>query len=242
MNQIHFLHGFLGSAGDWNIFCPDLKNHSFIFHSIENYMFPNLKGYKTYFSAWLDGFHSSLVNQNHSNKKILVGYSLGGRLALHSLVSSNLWDAAIIISANPGLKDESEKQSRIKNDTTWALRFQNEGWDEVLKDWNSQTVFANFQNSLCREEYTINKHAIKEMLINFSLGNQENLREEIKLLNIPILWLAGERDSKFVEIAIEMQESSNNILAKIIPNAGHRVPWDNPKEFINTLNSFLDNI
>ena len=190
MNQIHFLHGFLGSAGDWNIFCPDLKNHSFIFHSIENYMFPNLKGYKTYFSAWLDGFHSSLVNQNHSNKKILVGYSLGGRLALHSLVSSNLWDAAIIISANPGLKDESEKQSRIKNDTTWALRFQNEGWDEVLKDWNSQTVFANFQNSLCREEYTINKHAIKEMLINFSLGNQENLREEIKLLNTPTLWLA----------------------------------------------------
>ena len=239
MNCIHFLHGFLGSPNDWIIFKDDLLNHSFFFHSIADYIKPIKHNDNNYFDSWVNNFNSSLFKQENTKKNILVGYSLGGRLALHSLLTSNFWNAAIIISANPGLKNESEKQARIRIDTEWAKRFKNENWNDVIKAWNSQSVFSNSQCSLKREENSTLKSEISKILINYSLGKQENLRNKIKLINIPILWLAGEQDIKFANIAYEMQELNKNISLQIIPNAGHRVPWDNPKEFRSILNNFL---
>ncbi|WGL60498.1 alpha/beta fold hydrolase [Pigmentibacter sp. JX0631] len=238
MNSIHFLHGFLGSPNDWSIFNDDLINHSFFFHSIADYMQPKKQNDKTHFDSWVNNFNSHISKEKNTKKNILVGYSLGGRLALHSLASSNFWNAAIIISANPGLINEHEKKIRIKTDNEWANRFKNEKWENVIKAWNSQSVFSNSQFSINRKENTFCKAEISKMLKNYSLGKQENLRNKIKLLNIPILWLAGEKDPKYVNIAYEMQELNKNIALQIIPNAGHRVPWENPQEFKSILHNF----
>src|SRR5690606_6539540 len=89
----------------------------------------------------------------YGGSRILVGYSLGGRIALHALRDSpDLWQAAVIISAHPGLVLEEDRVVRKKADQEWAKRFMHEDWDLLMKSWNSQPVFKNGSQPLLRHE------------------------------------------------------------------------------------------
>lgn len=240
MITLHFIHGFLGFPTDWDIFKDNFSKYNFKSYSISDYMPSSSNIEISQFNSWTIKFNSAVFKEQTNNKNVLIGYSLGGRLALHSLIQSKKWDAAIIISANPGLSDENEKQSRITNDNMWANRFLNDKWDDVIQSWNSQGVFSNMKNNLSRDEKLFNKNEVANILKGFSLGKQENLRDKIKALQIPILWIAGDKDTKFAKVAHEMKEISNKIEIKIISDAGHRVPWEKPEEFKETCLNFIN--
>ena len=238
--NLHFIHGFLGLPDDWQQFEDKFLPNSCIFHSIDNFL-PNLQYQDNYFKIWAKNFNAFIFEgDNFKNKKnILIGYSLGGRLALHSLLEKNYWDGIVIISANPGLTNEEENRLRIRNDENWASKFLNEPWDSVISAWNSQGVFSGQKNSLNRQEDKYNKNNLARMLTEFSLGRQENLRTLISSINIPAIWIAGEQDSKFASIASEIPSLNKNIKSVIVEQAGHRVPWENPEIFISICKNFI---
>ncbi|QLH34926.1 MAG: hypothetical protein HWD61_01270 [Parachlamydiaceae bacterium] len=83
----------------------------------------------------------------------LDGIFFRGRLALHALFDEpNKWKAGIIISSHTGFKKESDKAARLLIDNAWAERFENDAWEKVLKDWNSQPVFGGMDFSIPRRE------------------------------------------------------------------------------------------
>lgn len=240
--NIHFLHGFLGLPTDWQFLKEKFPKFNCHLHSIEDY----IENHKSnHFSCWAKNFNNSIfkntnvLNQTLNKKNILVGYSLGGRLALHSLIESNKWDGVMIISAHPGLLSENEKKLRLTHDMNWAKRFLEEPWESLMKDWNSQGVFSGLECSLQRKENLYDRKILSHFLTSFSLGNQKNLRPFLKELNIPFLWIAGEFDKKFTQIAFEMSSLNKNINHQIIPQIGHRVPWEASEVFINILDQFL---
>lgn len=241
--KLNFIHGFLGHPSDWEkirIYFKDFINE---FHNISDYILDKNTNQDNDFINWSKNFNSYCLLNKSINKNIVIGYSLGGRLALHSLLSKKShWDAAIIISANPGLSDENEKKLRIEKDLHWSYRFLNENWEEVLKDWDAQPTFAGIQNTLIRNANDINKNEIFDILNRFSLGKQEDLKESIANLKIPILWVSGEKDTKFSNITNKIQTLNSFIETAIIPHAGHRVPWENPKEFSKFCISFLSKL
>jgi 2-succinyl-6-hydroxy-2,4-cyclohexadiene-1-carboxylate synthase len=242
MLNLHFIHGFLGLPSDWEIFKEPFKNYNCYFHSIEKYIPSFINTDISDFEGWAIHFNNAVYNNQNKNKNILIGYSLGGRLALHALCkNNNYFNAAIIISANPGLKSQTEKQSRIINDNLWANRFLNEKWENVMNAWNCQGVFSNIKNNLIRNENDFNRQEIFNVLTNFSLGKQEDLRNKIKNIKIPILWLAGESDVKFAQIAHEMQNLNTKIESNILNATGHRVPWEKPEEFKEICCMFFNN-
>ncbi|RDB37215.1 MAG: hypothetical protein DCC88_00865 [Spirobacillus cienkowskii] len=244
MTNLHFLHGFLGLASDWHCFAKDFKEHDCKFHNIYDYLGKHENNQKKRcFYSWANNFNATVLHKNDTNQKnILIGYSLGGRLALHALIESKKWDAAIIISANPGLLNNSDKQARILNDKLWSHRFLTEKWEFVLHLWNSQDIFLNSKINFNRAENNFNKIEIANILNKFSLGKQENLREKIKNLDIPILWLAGENDIKFIKILYEMKDINKKIEAKTILDSGHRSPWENQAEFVKISLNFINKI
>ena len=69
---------------------------------------------------------------------VLVGYSMGGRLALQALIDGAPFDRAVIISA--GLNLEENRDERRARDEAWARRFESDPWDEVIRDWNAQSA------------------------------------------------------------------------------------------------------
>jgi pimeloyl-ACP methyl ester carboxylesterase len=44
-------------------------------------------------------------------------------------------------------------------------------------------------------------------------------------INIPVLWVAGEQDAKYIELADRAVELLPQATLAIAPGAGHRVPW-----------------
>src|SRR3954466_10003273 len=74
--------------------------------------------------------------------EILLGYSLGGRLALQALLAGAHYECAIFISTGLGIDDEVARQARRASDEAWAQRFENDDWDAVINAWNAQPVLA----------------------------------------------------------------------------------------------------
>ncbi|HYO76993.1 MAG TPA: alpha/beta fold hydrolase, partial [Thermoanaerobaculia bacterium] len=62
----------------------------------------------------------------------------------------------------------------------------------------------------------------------------------LEQLDTPILWIAGERDARYVEIAKRATERLPRAELWLCPDAGHRVPWEQPDAFVSRLQSFLD--
>jgi 2-succinyl-6-hydroxy-2,4-cyclohexadiene-1-carboxylate synthase len=241
--KLNFIHGFLGRPSDWEKIKIYFKDFDLQFHSISDYILENNINHNNDFLNWSQNFNNSCLLNKSNHKNIIIGYSLGGRLALHSLISKNFqWDAAIIVSANPGLSNENEKKLRIEKDLHWSHRFLNENWVDVIKDWDSQPTFAGIQNTLVRKKEEINKNEIFDILNRFSLGKQNDLQESIEKLKIPILWVSGEKDTKFSSITNKIQALNSGIQIAIIPHAGHRVPWEAPKEFSDLCISFLSKL
>ena len=76
---------------------------------------------------------------------VLLGYSMGGRLALEALVEDcSAWAAAMIVSAQPGLADPVEREARLVSDGGWAgmLEKGEQGWANFQTAWDLQPVLA----------------------------------------------------------------------------------------------------
>lgn len=220
---IFALHGFLGLPQDWEQF-P-------IFQSIDIFAFSDPEVGLWNFART---FNAHIARISNAPRHIL-GYSMGARLAMHALLDQpSLWTSAIFVSGHPGLKGEVEKKAKMKQDTLWAQRFLKDPWEQVMQQWEAQPVFDS-SRVLPRFERDYNKPLLAATLKGFSLGLQDDLSERLEI-SIPQLWVAGFHDRKYEAI---VREKKNHWIA---PNAGHRVPWDCPKEFQKHVLSFTKEI
>jgi len=155
----------------------------------------------------------------------LVGYSLGGRLALHALASHpDRWSGAVVVSAHPGLRSETEREARRAADEAWARRAETLPWAEFLREWDAQAVLADSAPPAGREELASRREAVADAFRNWSLGRQADLRPALGRFERPVLWLTGEGDAKFRRLGEEMAERMPRCRHGVAEGWGHRVP------------------
>jgi 2-succinyl-6-hydroxy-2,4-cyclohexadiene-1-carboxylate synthase len=211
------LHGFLGLPSDWDFL--KVACHPVDILSLH----PPQSG----LWEWARAFNRYAERMN--SPRLLMGYSMGARLAMHALLDHpELWEMAIFISGHPGLKSEEEKQIRQQRDNAWAERFLHEPWDSLLQSWNSQLLFRGGATPK-RREIDYSRPLLAEAMRAFSLGQQEDLTDRLSQLSTPQIWMAGERDEPFAAIARTRKQHM------LFPEAGHRVPWDCPEPFTHYL-------
>ena len=178
-------------------------------------------------AASFDGIAAALREAADESPRMLIGYSLGARLALHALTQQpGAWDAAILISAHPGLRNETERAARLAHDEAWAARFRRDPWPEVMRDWNEQPVLAG--GAVPPHSAESWRREVAQGFEVWSLGRQEDLRPLLPRVSCPVLWLTGERDAKFTALAAECCALLPNAEHVIVPGAGHRVHVDRP--------------
>ena len=233
--SIYALHGFLGRKTDWKLLentFPKEKIHAIDIFS-KSYSHPS-KGLK----MWAKAFNNSVFFSE--GKRILIGYSLGGRLALHTLVDNPAqWSAAILISASPGLKTEEERKQRLAFDKKWAEKFLSDQWELLTEEWNKQPVFNGEYFHIERHEKDFSRTQLADTLKGWSLGLQDNLSRQLPLLPQPILWMAGELDNKYTEIAKTITLTNPKSEIWIVPKAGHRLVWQQSERFLDKVKNFL---
>ena len=210
------LHGFLGRPSDWQI--PDVV--------ALDYMNIDGLGPDVPFRNWGNNF-CQYVNARFGNHKfILLGYSMGGRLALCALKARpEMWQQAHIISANPGFLPEQERESRQAFEQNWADKFLNQSWDNLINDWNSQAIFSGDPEPL-RFEQNYDRKKLASCLQNWSLSKQQDFRPWIAETNTSINWWVGEKDIKYKKFIddLKITQSQKKIT---VPGIGHRIIFQN---------------
>ena len=252
------LHGFLGLPNDWfGIVGEELSKIGLQIEPLDlwnciSQTVSDTDGFAL--STAAAASRASAMFAETGVKPILMGYSMGGRLAMHAAVAHpDLFSGAVFISCHPGLTSEAERAQRLGSDQLWAERFRKQEWQSLMRDWNAQSVLApppvretNFVE-LIREESKFNRYDLSCALDLWSLGRQGDLRDQLLELALPVLYVTGEHDRKYSDLASELRAARQAVSPhgqqhSVIPLAGHRVPWDAPSGFAQAVSRFAVNL
>ncbi len=245
---ILMLHGFLGSGKDWTYYAERLRNSYSCF-------MPDLPGHGATappdnapgsFKAIGDGL-AELAGKLHPEPLHLVGYSMGGRLALYlSLHYPEQFLSAVIISSSPGLKTPEERALRRESDNRLAESIVAD-FDSFLDAWYGLPLFAPlkkhplFPEILARREAN-NPEALAAAIRQFSTGRQPSLWEKLSENQLPTGFFTGEKDTKYVEIGRQMVNLCPDSELIIFPGCGHTLHIENRNLFLERLIAFLQRI
>ncbi|HGY4332042.1 2-succinyl-6-hydroxy-2,4-cyclohexadiene-1-carboxylate synthase [Klebsiella aerogenes] len=232
-----FLHGFSGDRDEW-------RTVGEAFPAWPR-LYLDLPGHGGSADIAVDGFTrvSELLQATLNSYNILdywlVGYSLGGRVAMNFACQPRAGLRGLIVEGgHPGLQDEASRLARRGNDSAWAERFRREPLAQVFTDWYQQPVFASLdaaqRASLVALRRRNNGATLAAMLEATSLARQADLRPSLQARDFPFHYLCGERDTKFRAIAQALAVDIH-----IIHHAGHNAHRDNPAAVIACLAQIL---
>jgi len=192
----------------------------------------------------------SLLDELRIPECHLLGYSMGGRLALYLAMGYPARFRSLILeSASPGLADDVEREGRRRQDGALAERIETMGtawfvdyW-ERLPLWKSQGKLSEDILSAQRKQRLGNSATgLANSLRGMGSGAQPNLWPRLEQVMMPALLLVGERDSKFVAINQLMARQMPRADLRLIPDAGHNIHLERPLVFQEQVNSFLSGL
>ena len=245
---ILFLHGFMGSGADWasEISALDEK-----FHCVA----PDLPGHGSSLGLPPDAYTIEgttralldLLDELGITRAVLVGYSMGGRIALYlALRHPERCSGLFLQSASPGIEEPAERLARRKADEERARRLESGDLASFLEAWYRQPLFASLarREGLLRETIEArmrnDRGELARSLRSLGTGNQPSLWEELGALQVPALAVAGDLDERYAGISTRMASLSPRIRAAVVPGAGHNVHLESPEAYLALLKRFLD--
>ena len=238
---IVFLHGFTGSSATWTAIVEPLKDK---FKTVTI----DLTGHGKTMAPTNPNRYSmdeqiadleALFSELNLKSFTLVGYSMGGRIAL---AYANKYPTKVLLlileSASPGIKTESERIERRKTDEMLAERIVKDGIPSFVEFWESIPLFnsqkkltAKIQNAVREERMSQSATGLANSLMGIGTGSQPSYWNELHTIKLPILLITGEIDKKFVEIAQEMKKAFPSANHKTIKDSGHALHVENSTLF-----------
>jgi len=177
-----------------------------------------------------------------SRECVLVGYSMGGRLALSAAVApSTTLRALVLVSTTAGIEDDTERAARRADDDALAHHIESIGTDLFISEWLSQPLFAGSRRNEAEltSRRTNSAESLARSLRQCGAGEQAPVWNDLHKVVVPTLIVAGARDSKYVGLARRLHDSIAGSELSIIDDAGHAVHLDQPDRFADALEDFL---
>jgi len=196
----------------------------------------------------------------------LVGYSLGGRIAaLYASRYPENVSALILESAGLGSKNDDARTARAEKtarmiaeldrsialDPTHPLAAFLDYW-EALPLFATQAELPEATRSRVREERAANDPlALRANLSDAGQHKMDDLRPALARLNKPLLYIVGERDVAYTEIARDLMrtwadEHKDSLLCgtgflqiEVMRDVGHNTHLEAPDQFAQVVRAFL---
>lgn len=248
---ILFLHGFMGNIDEFDQTIESLGDDF-------SYLTLDLPGHGKTKVLGGDELYKiektaqgviNLLDKLEIQKCYLVGYSMGGRLALYlSLHFPERFTKVVLESASPGLPKSADRLTRIKTDYQITRKLitilEKHEFREFLNNWYNQPIFSNLRNHpgyqrMLESRLRNNPLMIVKSLQFMGTGYQPSLWQEISENQVPLLLMVGKHDEKFIRINMEMFDKIPLSELKIINKAGHNVHLENTFAFVESLREFL---
>ena len=244
---VTLLHGFTQSGRSWR---------EIIAHMPEgwSWIVPDLRGHgdtqlKPGATCSMDSCTDDLVriwDELGVARSHLVGYSMGGRLALH--VAARRPDrvlSLLTIGAHAGLEEDAREGRRL-GDEALAERIEQDGIEAFVNYWGSLPLFAGLERrgpayvAEVRAERLRNHAAgLACSLRGMGAGAMRPLWDELTSAGFPCTFVAGQLDHGYVASARRMAGTVRHGRVEIVPRAGHSVHQERPDAFARVLASHL---
>lgn len=179
-----------------------------------------------------------------TGEAVLLGYSMGGRIALYAAFS-RYFRALILESASPGLVSPGERELRHNNDNLLAASIERDGMAAFVQYWEQLPLFhsqhnlpANVREALHAQRLRNNPKGLANSLRGVGTGVQPPLHQQLAQLDLPVLLMAGDLDQKYCDIARQMAQALPQAVLHIVHGAGHTVHLEQPAIFATLVREF----
>ncbi|QBD79008.1 2-succinyl-6-hydroxy-2,4-cyclohexadiene-1-carboxylate synthase [Ktedonosporobacter rubrisoli] len=179
---------------------------------------------------------------------ILLGYSMGGRIALYCAFS-DFFRALVLESASAGLATAEEREQRQRSDAALAERIERIGIEAFVAYWEQIPLFASQKNlpaerraSLHAQRLNNRPQGLANSLRGIGTGVQPALHERLSELDLPVLLITGALDPKFYTIARLMAQRLPQAQLHIVAGTGHTVHLEQPGTFVQLVQDFCTTV
>lgn len=243
------LHGFTGSLHTWDAFVPAWAEHRQVIavDLLGHGSTDAPDDYERYKMERCVADLAVLLDRLNVHEADVLGYSMGGRVALHFAAAMPERVARLVVeSASPGIADEAERSTRVQADASLADAIERDGVEAFVNRWERLPLFASQRRlphsvraALRAQRLSNRAVGLANSLRGMGAGAQRPLHEQLGSLTMPTLLLAGELDEKYVGIVRDMAAVMPHARVVIVPGAGHAVHLEQPKAFDRAVQAFL---
>lgn len=175
----------------------------------------------------------------------VVGYSMGGRLALHLAVREPERLAALAtVGASPGIDDPADRARRRAADEELAAWIEAAPIEAVVERWERLPVFRGQPEALVEAQrpgrLSHEPRLLAQLLRTAGQGALPGVWDGLRRVRHPLLALAGERDERYLRAARRIALLAPRGDARSVPDAGHAAQLERPEAVAELLLEFLD--
>jgi len=248
LDPVVLLHGFTGSHESWNplldvwspaarVIALDLPGHGR--SRCSDAAAHTMAGAAAALESLLDELGIAACN--------LLGYSMGGRLALYfALEHRDRVRRLMLESASPGLATEQQRADRRLGDEALACYALDSGIEAFVDRWEHTPVLADeaelddeVRAELRVRRLSCSAAGLAASLRGMGTGAQPWLGERLEEIEVPVLLVAGARDTKFSAIAQSMAARLGAAELAQVEGAGHNVHVARPQQLAHVLDTFI---
>jgi 2-succinyl-6-hydroxy-2,4-cyclohexadiene-1-carboxylate synthase len=227
--QVLLLHGFTHTAASWEpvvgalgkryrAIAPDIRGHG------------EASERRPVELAGVLADLERVVNDRFT----LVGYSMGGRLALHAAVAHpERVDRLILIGASPGIADQGERVARRSADEVLAGEIERLTIEEFVRRWARTPVLSGLPAAVAdrvhADRLRNTPQGLARALRGLGTGALPSLWERLGALRMPVALVVGERDLKFQALGHQMTDLLPQGELIVVPETGHAVHLEAPE-------------
>jgi len=246
-----FLHGFLGSGGDFSrlmgllssdyaCYAPDLPGH----------------GCSLFKDSDVDEGLASMGDVAHLileelslqgvEEFVLYGYSMGGRIAQAMCLQAPTRIRHLFLeSASFGIQDENDRKERYRKDGSLLEGLKTQAdFRRFLEKWHRLPLFSTLAQSPLLEDLIVSKQGndIRQLelaLTLLSVGNQPWFATALNRIDVPISYFYGEQDHKYRSMAHDARKHIPRLTLKGFADASHNIHLQYLPEIVSALRDIL---
>ena len=170
----------------------------------------------------------------------LVGYSMGGRIALHAaLALRSRVERLVLIGASPGIADPAARAARRVADEQLADELERSTIEEFARRWAVTPVLSGQSPTVAAAAHAdrlrSSPDGLARALRGLGTATLPPLWERLGELQMQVTLVTGERDEKFTAIATQMADAIPAAAVSIVAGAGHAVHLEAPARLAELL-------
>jgi 2-succinyl-6-hydroxy-2,4-cyclohexadiene-1-carboxylate synthase len=234
--RLALVHGFTQTRGSWQTLATGLMGD----HEVVTIDAP---GHGEAADVQVGLVEGGQLLADTAGPATCIGYSMGGRFCLHTaLFAPEALRGLVLVSTTGGIDDADQRAARRDADERLADRIESIGVPAFVDEWLAQPLFATLSREAADlpDRLANTAAGLASSLRLAGTGTQRALWNDLEEIQVPVLIVAGELDTKFVSAGARLAGSIGpNATFEVVGEAGHTVHLEQPHAFTRVLRTWL---